>query len=44
MCLSVGTVNVRTGDFVYFDKTTHRIGPKHIMASGAFAMPLTSPA
>jgi NTE family protein len=35
MRLSVGAVNVRTGDFVYFDKTTHRIGPKHIMASGA---------
>ena len=35
MRLSVGAVNVRTGDFVYFDSTTHRIGPKHIMASGA---------
>ena len=35
MRLSVGAVNVRTGDFVYFDKTTHRIGPRHIMASGA---------
>jgi NTE family protein len=35
MRLSVGAVNVRTGDFVYFDKTTHRIGPKHILASGA---------
>ena len=35
MRLSVGAVNVRTGDFVYFDNTTHRIGPKHIMASGA---------
>ena len=35
MRVSVGAVNVRTGDFVYFDKTTHRIGPKHIMASGA---------
>jgi NTE family protein len=35
MRLSVGAVNVRTGDFVYFDKSTHRIGPKHIMASGA---------
>ena len=33
--LSVGAVNVRTGDFVYFDNTTHRIGPSHIMASGA---------
>ena len=35
MRLSVGAVNVRTGDFVYFDKTTHRIGPRHVMASGA---------
>src|ERR1700757_3040698 len=30
MRLSVGAVNVRTGDFVYFDTTTHRIEPKHI--------------
>ena len=35
MRLSVGAVNVRTGNFVYFDNTTHRIGPEHIMASGA---------
>jgi NTE family protein len=35
MRLSVGAVNVRTGDFVYFDTATHRIGPRHIMASGA---------
>jgi NTE family protein len=33
--LSVGAVNVRTGNFVYFDTTTHRIGPEHVMASGA---------
>lgn len=33
--LSVGAVNVATGNFVYFDNTTHRIGPEHIMASGA---------
>jgi NTE family protein len=32
---SVGTVNVRTGNFEYFDTTTHTIGPEHIMASGA---------
>jgi NTE family protein len=32
---SVGTVNVRTGNFVYFDTTTHKIGPEHVMASGA---------
>jgi len=35
MRLSVGAVNVRSGDFVYFDTRTHRIGPRHIMASGA---------
>jgi NTE family protein len=33
--LSVGAVNVRTGNFVYFDTTTHRIGPAHIIASGS---------
>ncbi len=33
--LSVGAVNVRTGNFVYFDTTTHLIRPEHIMASGA---------
>ena len=33
--LSVGAVNVRTGNFVYFDTATHRIGPHHVMASGA---------
>jgi NTE family protein len=33
--LSVGAVNVRTGNFVYFDTDTHTIGPEHIMASGA---------
>src|SRR4029077_14945779 len=32
---SVGAVNVRSGNFVYFDNTTHRIGPEHIMASAA---------
>jgi NTE family protein len=32
---SVGAVNVRTGNFVYFDNTTHRIRPEHVMASGA---------
>ena len=32
---SVGAVNVSTGNFVYFDNTTHRIGPEHVMASGA---------
>jgi NTE family protein len=32
---SVGAVNIRTGNFVYFDTATHHIGPEHIMASGA---------
>jgi NTE family protein len=35
MRLSVGTVNVRSGNFLYFDNTTHKIGPDHILASGA---------
>lgn len=33
--LSVGAVNVRSGNFVYFDTQTHEITPEHIMASGA---------
>ncbi|MBU1376442.1 MAG: patatin-like phospholipase family protein [Alphaproteobacteria bacterium] len=33
--LSVGAVNVRTGNFTYFDNTKDRIRPEHIMASGA---------
>jgi NTE family protein len=33
--LSLGAVNVRTGNFVYFDNTTRTIGPEHVMASGA---------
>jgi len=32
---SVGAVNVRSGNFVYFDNTTHQIGPEHVMASGS---------
>ena len=32
---SVGAVNVRTGNLVYFDTTTHTIRPEHVMASGA---------
>jgi NTE family protein len=35
MRFSVGAVNVRSGNFVYFDNTTHTIGPEHIMASAA---------
>ena len=33
--LSVGAVNVASGNVIYFDSRTHRIGPEHIMASGA---------
>lgn len=33
--LSVGAVNVRTGNSVYFDNHERKIGPEHIMASGA---------
>ena len=33
--LSIGAVDVETGNFIYFDSTTTRIGPEHIMASGA---------
>jgi NTE family protein len=35
MRFSVGAVNVRTGNFAYFNARTHHIGPQHIMASGA---------
>jgi NTE family protein len=35
MRFSVGAVNVRSGNFVYFDSTTHTIRPEHVMASGA---------
>lgn len=33
--LSVGAVNVRTGESVYFDSRRTRIRPEHVMASGA---------
>jgi NTE family protein len=33
--LSVGAVNARTGNFVYFDNMTHTIGPQHVVASGS---------
>jgi NTE family protein len=33
--LSLGSVNVRTGETVYFDNTKIRIIPEHVMASGA---------
>ena len=35
MRLSVGAVNVRTGNFAYFDSARQRIDARHIMASGA---------
>ncbi len=33
--LSLGAVNVRSGNLVYFDSETQVIGPEHVMASGA---------
>ena len=33
--LSVGAVNVRSGNLVYFDTTRHTIGPDHVIASGS---------
>ena len=33
--LSVGAVNVETGNMVYFDSAQQRITPEHVMASGA---------
>jgi NTE family protein len=35
MRFSVGCVNVRTGNFAYFDSTTDRIRPEHVKASGS---------
>ena len=35
MRFSVGAVNVRTGNFAYFDNAQMRIRPEHVMASGA---------
>jgi NTE family protein len=35
MRFSVGAVNVGTGDFAYFDTTTHHIRPEHVLASGS---------
>jgi NTE family protein len=31
----VGAVNVRTGNYAYFDNTQQTIRPEHVMASGA---------
>ena len=33
--LSLGVVNARTGESVYFDSQTHKITASHVMASGA---------
>lgn len=33
--LSVGAVNVKNGNFIYFDSTKIEIRPEHVMASGA---------
>lgn len=33
--VSVGAVNVRTGNLTYFDTADRKLGPKHFMASGA---------
>lgn len=33
--LSIGAVNIRTGNFAYFDSRRQTIGPAHVMASGA---------
>lgn len=35
MRVSLGAVNVRSGNFVYFDTATHVIEPRHVLASGA---------
>jgi len=42
MRLSVGAVNVGTGNFAYFDTTTDRIRPEHVMASGSLPPRLCS--
>lgn len=33
--LSIGAVNVKSGNFTYFDTAMHTIRPEHVMASGA---------
>ncbi len=33
--LSVGAVNVRSGNFIYFDTKTHKVDARHIIASGS---------
>ena len=31
----VGAVNIKTGNFIYFENRTHKIGAQHVMASGS---------
>jgi NTE family protein len=35
MRFSIGAVDVRSGNFTYFDSTTHRIRVEHVIASGS---------
>ncbi len=35
MRFSVGAVDIRSGNFTYFDSTTHKIGYEHVVASGS---------
>ncbi|MGC2132588.1 MAG: DUF3734 domain-containing protein, partial [Xanthobacteraceae bacterium] len=35
MRFSVGAVDIRNGNFIYFDTATHKIGVEHVMASGS---------
>jgi NTE family protein len=42
MRLSVGAVNVETGNLAYFDSARMRVGPEHVMASGALPPGLPS--
>jgi NTE family protein len=43
MRFSVGAVDVRSGNFTYFDTTSHRISIEHVIASGSLppALPAT---
>ena len=43
MRFSVGAVNVGTGNFAYFDTTTDRIRPEHVIASGSLLPALRPP-
>jgi NTE family protein len=33
--VGLGAVNIKTGNYIYFDNTKQKIGPEHVMASGA---------